>query len=227
MPYIHWEPYQAQEAVSKLLDEIKEDSLKMRILRRRTIEDQTIPPRTPLSGIGSRVDAFADPNLTMKSSDDKLLTKYVFKRWPLHLRRTLDQYYYSYLADTKARDGDQVVMRIWNRDLQRESEDAAKYLQSLTKYAGGVTQSKKSQADGTKQVNRKGKTQEPKVGKVHEDPPLKDENSPIVMVDQLWLWVIRKGKTAFLYRLSITDEMLQISSLQHFHNGDQIRRTVI
>src|SRR5438874_657833 len=102
MPYIHWEPYRAQEAVSKLLDEIKEDSLKMRILRRRTIEEQTIPPRTPLSGIGSRVEAVADPNLPQKN-DDKLLAKYVFKRWPLHLRRTLDQYYYSYLADTKAR----------------------------------------------------------------------------------------------------------------------------
>ena len=199
MPYIHWEPCRTQEAVSKLLDEIKEDSLKMRILRRRTIEDQTIPPRTPLSGIGSKVDAFTDPNL-MIGNDDKLLTKYVFKRWPLHLRRTLDQYYYSYLADTKARDGDQVVMRIWNRDLQRESEDAAKYLQSLTKSARGAIQSKKNQENGTKQVNKADKTQESEVGKVHEDPPpLKDENSPIVMVDQLWLWVIRKGKTAIVF----------------------------
>lgn len=184
--------------MSKLLDEIKEDTLKMRILRRRTFEDQTMPPRTPLSGIGSRVDVSADPNL-MRSNDDKLLTKYVFKRWPLHLRRTLDQYYYSYLADTKARDGDQVVMRIWNKGLQRESEDAAKYLQSLAKSAEGTMQSNKSQGDDKKQVNKTGKTQESKVGKVHEEPPLKDENCPIVMVDQLWLWVIRKGKTYLVF----------------------------
>lgn len=226
MPYIHWEPYRAQEAVSTLLDEIKEDSLKMRILRRRTIEDQTIPPRTPLSRIGGRVAAIADPNLAMINNDDKLLTKYVFKRWPLHLRRTLDQYYYSYLADTKARDGDQVVMRIWNRDLQRESEDAAKYLKSLTRSIEGALQSKKSQAGGPKQVNKMGKLEEPNLGNVHGNSPL-DENSPIVMVDQLWLWVIRKGKTILVFQLSITNEMLQISSLPHFHNGDQIRRTVI
>lgn len=30
---------------------------------------------------------------------------------PLQLRRTLDQYYYTHLANTSDRDGDQVVLR--------------------------------------------------------------------------------------------------------------------
>jgi hypothetical protein len=59
----------------------------------------------------------------------------------LHVRRTLDQYYYTTLKDTEERDKDQVIYR----ELRRR------------------------------------KAEEPK----------------IIVVDQLWLWILNKGTTKF------------------------------
>ncbi|KAK4238350.1 hypothetical protein C8A03DRAFT_33643 [Achaetomium macrosporum] len=43
--------------------------------------------------------------------EQKLLKAYLTNHHPLHLHRTLDQYYYHTLADTRKRDADQVVSR--------------------------------------------------------------------------------------------------------------------
>lgn len=43
--------------------------------------------------------------------EQKLLKAYLTNQHPLHLRRTLDQYYYHTLEDTRERDADQVVSR--------------------------------------------------------------------------------------------------------------------
>lgn len=44
-------------------------------------------------------------------SDEKLLRAYLSNPHPLHIRRTLDQYYYHTLQSTEKRDKDQVVSR--------------------------------------------------------------------------------------------------------------------
>ena len=44
-------------------------------------------------------------------SDERLLRDYVKANPPLHIRRTLDQYYFATLDDTSQRDKDQVVYR--------------------------------------------------------------------------------------------------------------------
>jgi hypothetical protein len=71
-------------------------------------------------------------------ADERLLCENVNNNPPLHIRRTLDQYYFLTLDDTSARDRDQVVYR------------------------------------GT----RVGKTS------------LHSKNTRVVMVDQLWLWIL-------------------------------------
>lgn len=43
--------------------------------------------------------------------DEKLLRNFINASPPLHVRRTLDQYYFPTLEDTSARDKDQVVFR--------------------------------------------------------------------------------------------------------------------
>jgi hypothetical protein len=43
--------------------------------------------------------------------DEQLLKRNLHKDPPLHVRRTLDQYYFSTLEETSARDRDQVVYR--------------------------------------------------------------------------------------------------------------------
>jgi hypothetical protein len=45
------------------------------------------------------------------ATDERLVTKYLNAKAPLHPRRTLDQFYYWTLKDTRTRDRDQVVYR--------------------------------------------------------------------------------------------------------------------
>jgi hypothetical protein len=68
--------------------------------------------------------------------DEELLRQNLHKDPPLHVRRTLDQYYFSTLEETSARDKDQVVYR-------------------ETQYGQGI-----------------------------------QSRARVVMVDQLWLWIL-------------------------------------
>lgn len=72
-------------------------------------------------------------------ADSKLLQEHLYGKPPLHTRRTLDQFYYWTLQDTKRRDQDQVVYR---------------ETRALPSYTG---------------IKR------------------------VVMVDQLWLWILGEG----------------------------------
>lgn len=47
----------------------------------------------------------------MLDREQRLLKAYLTNDHPLHVRRTLDQYYYHTLQDTRPRDGDQLVLR--------------------------------------------------------------------------------------------------------------------
>lgn len=194
MPYIHWESDLAQKNVRELLYDIKEDSAAKRILNRgqtwRTSENCKVvaSPRREMSDPLQR-QAQPPPRqkaLKADNSDDELLKKYLFKRWPLHLRRTLDQYYYSYLADTESRDGDQVVMRSRNNRLKCKAEFTAEFIKSeegKTAVKKGLTASHKASFI---------------VARTKKDFVDRDDNSPIVMVDQLWLWVVKEGKSTSL-----------------------------
>ncbi len=71
--------------------------------------------------------------------DEKLIAAYLYNEHPLHIRRTLDQYYYYTLKDTDTRDADQVVSK------------------EIKKRWG-------------------------------------DDEKLVMMIDQLWLWVLDGGK---------------------------------
>ena len=51
----------------------------------------------------------------LSKEEENLVRVYLYHSPPLHMRRTLDQYYYYMLEDTRKRDADQVVTR-WARD---------------------------------------------------------------------------------------------------------------
>jgi hypothetical protein len=149
-------------------------------------------------------------NTKLDDNDDELLKRYLFKRWPLHLRRTLAQSYYSYLADTKTRDNNQVPMRAQSRKLRQENQFIA---ECVKKHTGKGTKRKKSKGEQRlpesprdiahpdrpaqktpKKLMLKG---EQSFAQVSEDDPDLDDNRPVVMVDQLWLWVVSKGIPTF------------------------------
>jgi hypothetical protein len=77
-----------------------------------------------------------------EAADGRLIEDHLFDESPLHMRRTLEQFYYWTAVDTTGRDREQVVSR------------------------------------GTRAQN--------------EDP---DAAARLVMVDQLWLWILDESKT--------------------------------
>lgn len=199
MPYLHWESYRSAEAVSNLLDEIKEDALKTRILRSgktwrtKDLHLKALSRSTQLNKARNKPPT-KGTNEKVQDDDDELLRKYLFKRWPIHLRRTLDQYYYSYLADTRARDCDQVVMRVRNEDVHHSGLAIAREQSDIKAERGR----KKDQRDDTHaypDVMGRLRSLPPKNSATKTAP--RDDNSPIVMVDQLWLWVLDTGNSDF------------------------------
>ncbi|KAK5654263.1 hypothetical protein OQA88_7438 [Cercophora sp. LCS_1] len=92
---------------------------------------------------------------------------------PLHCRRTLDQYSYYMLETTERRDKDQVVYR-W-----AEKQRKANQLRDSTSWETG------------RQV---GSTSRLALGNLpSNDSALRNNSTPIVMIDQLWLWVLPNG----------------------------------
>lgn len=61
---------------------------------------------------------FHAANVKLSKEEETLVQAYLHHDPPLHIRRTLDQYYYYMLEDTRVRDADQVVTR-WAKKLQR------------------------------------------------------------------------------------------------------------
>ena len=196
MPYIHWESYSSHVKVGKILDKIKEKSSKTRIWRPNTSQTPKGKNRshsTEAGGISQTMggrDGPLNTNTKTRDYDEELLDVYLFKRWPLHMRRTLGQYYYSYLADTKTRDDDQVAMRARSRRLREETEHITKWVSKEAEKAGQMESAKpKSEKEGE---NINSATQ-------NEDGLRPDGDSPVVMVDQLWLWVVSPGRSHFVF----------------------------
>jgi hypothetical protein len=99
-------------------------------------------PITRRSRLGQYlIDLAAVADAIDYEGDERLLRHYLHNDPPLHIRRTLDQYYFLTLEDTSARDRDQVVYR------------------------------------------------ETKAGRRFQS-----RNTRVVMVDQLWLWILDDSK---------------------------------
>lgn len=169
---------------------------------------------------------------------DTLLQTYIGKNPPLHIRRTLDQYYYSRLKDTKLRDHDQVANRARDEDLKfryltdsviefsrwcsgvREQEQIILNSQSRS----AVTQDAKDEfvelTEAIKELDRLERLMYNSSSTVKkEDIPRvlvneRVEDSPIIMVDQLWVWVL-------------DDSMSSTSSLKRITNIQPSTDTVI
>jgi hypothetical protein len=213
MPYLHWESFSSQEEVSKILHRIIKDISQTKIWRsnensgqsgvnpsRQNSEDITEPTPSP----GGDDGVPGAKNVKSTDYDAELLKTYLFKHWPVHMRRTLDQYYYSYLADTKTRDSDQVAMRARERKLQEEAKFSAQYVTSEIE-----TNAK----NNTEKEDKKNEKNDPKTKSENRDKkgshqsaapkPKHDDNSPVVMIDQLWVWVVSNRVLLVLLRSDI------------------------
>jgi len=122
---------------------------------------------------------------------------------PLHCRRTLDQYWYHMLDNTEVRDSDQVVYKWARNQYQRRLTEKTQqellddYLEhAAAEFEGGDTDDSANEGDGNEETQ--GQTNLDDMGgddsEQQEDQILyKAKHRPIIMVDQLWLWVLPDG----------------------------------
>ena len=114
MPFLHYETDAGRESIAKAVESARQSGLSR---------------KTP-------------KGKELKSADERLIHAYLHEKPFMHVRRTLDQYYYHTMKDTKQRDRDQVVFR-WAKRMWPDDPDS-----------------------------------------VHN----------ILMVDQLWLWILDGGE---------------------------------
>lgn len=102
---------------------------------------------------------------------------------PLHCRRTLDQYCYYMLENTEARDRDQVVYKWARKQAERQSDKRKTLGTQNDDFVGGWAESQSALNDmnGSLENTRLANT------------IFKPKNRPVIMVDQLWLWVLPDG----------------------------------
>src|ERR1700722_13349268 len=112
-------------------------------------------------------DMLEDEKMLIKGYlyDEKLFKGDAHNTTPLHVRRTLDQSLYFMLSNTKKRDRDQVVLRGGRREVLAIDFHGSDDIESDT-----------SEDD-----------EDPDVDEFFYND---EETTPMVMVDQLWLWVI-------------------------------------
>lgn len=167
MPYLNFETYENQSRMQEAVESVIGKGQRTRLdpwLQPFTTSTESLTydglepwPRTSRHRLRySRASSSQQPSHRImdqdsdhaheRSNDEKLISAYLSNKDDppkLHVRRTLDQYYYHMLKDTKARDSDQVVYR-WAK--------LAKLVQKIA---------------------------DPKV----------------LMVDQLWLWIVDGSKS--------------------------------
>ena len=137
MPYLHWDSCASQDERRDTVKSIQQNG-----------KAGYHPDWISISG-------------NQKSLESKLIQRCLFDSLPLHIRRTLHQFYYETMEDTEVRDGSQVVSRYAKERGMRPN---------------------------------------------------------ILMVDQLWLWILNAGMMQDLYLElgKCTDDGIQISSSQAF-----------
>ena len=115
-----------------------------------------------------------DPEIAGGSSmENKLIWQYLMSDLPLHCRRTLDQFGYPSLRNTSVRDGDQVLYKRTKAD--KDAQPSHEYLAKQNKHMGRAS------------------ARQPISGGHASDGPAK-----VLMVDQLWLWVL-DGETVVTF----------------------------
>jgi hypothetical protein len=145
MPYIHWELEDARKQMSCVIKDLitsneeGPDNLLKQFSREYFIELLKKNDKKERRSTKHLVEH----GLETTEPHFLLLEKFLFYDPPLHIRRTLDQFYYYMEEDTDVRDSDQVISRYSRRKFPRN--------------------------------------------------PV-----PIVMVDQLWLWVVNNSKSIHL-----------------------------
>ncbi|KAL7947725.1 hypothetical protein V8C42DRAFT_315409 [Trichoderma barbatum] len=209
LPYLHWETNRRRSKMAQIVQELVEDnktSLSSRIIEaagdvhclRPKFKRDSIPSKVgrylyDVAQVWDAMDYEADERLLRQSfSEEARGTKC---EPPLHIRRTLDQSYFSIVEDTAARDTDQVVYRQTRarkeKHLKHQEDDKSgmsstsvntmaprsRHIEASRGTMAGTTFGSITSSDIATTKKKKKMTKLVGVTRV-------------VMVDQLWMWIL-------------------------------------
>ena len=157
MPFLHWGKQQILHWRKKKLTTIEQNQKKSFAKQESVCDPKDSPMRQFYADLMQR-QLFCDP--------------------PLHMRRTLDQYYYTHMRDTSARDNDQVVSKYGKggkfEGLLEDNPKTPAMMRHRKRYPW--LRPHEREDGGLDEENDEG------------------QNHTILMVDQLWLWILGSGK---------------------------------
>lgn len=110
MPYISWEWETQKHEMDDVIEKLQRDA-------EGTMKNVKKMAKGLLK-LGHDDDSTKDPPQEESDPDVLLLKNYLYVKSPMspiHIRRTLDQFYYYMSEDTKERDADQVISRHFRR----------------------------------------------------------------------------------------------------------------
>ena len=107
-----------------------------------------------------------------RSMEHKLIWQYLSSDRPYHCRRTLDQYGYPSLRNTSVRDGDQILYKRTKADAETSIPK-----EPIPKHKYRPPPGRRSVAAGANI-------------EANDEAAKSSENAKVLMVDQLWLWII-------------------------------------
>ncbi|KAH7354813.1 hypothetical protein BKA65DRAFT_229070 [Rhexocercosporidium sp. MPI-PUGE-AT-0058] len=183
-------------------------------------------------------------NFTEWNKNMKLLCAYLYSSLPVHPRRTLDQFYYHMLENTEHRDQDQVITRyyhnVWKRNHNfledNEKSNFAKPASATPKSTftlevnpkplepemtnGFMHANRRDTSSSSKRPDDEAKKflrsrRNTKIEEPKEEFKEPKEEPHVLMVDQLWLWILDENTiiTSFPQNWTHDDE-------QHQNEGD-------
>ncbi|KAK7917394.1 hypothetical protein PG985_011002 [Apiospora marii] len=133
LPYMHWETSSRRakmvEVINETIDHKKKDPKLLDIakkIRGKSTSKVKTEPKPWKRLLATYLFTLAQVAEQMDyEADERLLRDFVKADPPLHIRRTLDQYYFVTLDDTSQRDKDQVVYR-GTLDKKRETKSQSR-----------------------------------------------------------------------------------------------------
>lgn len=146
-----------------------------------------------------------EPQIVSKTDNDTeyeilINDMHILTKKPVHKSITLDQYYYVSLQDTCTRDHDQVLGRYFKRLKEKNAKLVDEKQQEAKR--GELPRKREKVAESSLQTHDHRQTTNGR-----DSPPLETmaavKSTQILMVNQLWLWILDSGKLALIVHRSM------------------------
>jgi hypothetical protein len=171
LPYLHWDSFRNLQR-------------RARIIQKRREQPHARPVDKDVA-IG-------------KSMEHKLIWQHLSSAWPVHCRRTLDQYGYPTLRSTEVRDGDQIL---YKRTILQPDLDTPPAREQMRRHKRSPRRPLSS-----KQPIVSCEDEIPAMGSAIL-PMIDDSAAKVLMVDQLWLWIMDKQTVITFFASKEKEEM--------------------